>query len=118
MLYMIVNTHSAESCAFRSEDDAKALVGGFERFEQEKAPEHGVKILGSWINRPAHEAFVLADAPDAHAIDNALVESGVVRPVPHPGAGGDGHRRRGSPNRRRGARHYRRRDHRAGPAAP
>ena len=78
MLYMIVNTHSAESCAFRSEDDAKALVGGFERFEQEKAPAHGVKIVGSWINRPAHEAFVLADAPDAHAIDTALVESGVV----------------------------------------
>ncbi len=78
MLYMIVNTHSAESCAFRSEDDAKALVGAFESFEQEKAAGHGVKILGSWINRPSHEAFILADAPDPHAIDNALVASGAV----------------------------------------
>lgn len=30
------------------------------------------------INRPSHEAFIVADAPDPHAIDNALVESGGV----------------------------------------
>jgi len=77
MLHMIVNTHSPESCAYRSEADAAATVGAFESFER-IAPDHGVKIEGSWINRPAHEAFMLVDAPDAHAVDTALVESGLV----------------------------------------
>jgi uncharacterized protein with GYD domain len=77
MLHMIVNTHDPESCAFRSEADAAATVGAFDRFEQ-TAPEHGIEIKGSWINRPAHEAFVLVDAPDAHAVDTAVVASGLV----------------------------------------
>ncbi len=77
MLYMIVNTHQPESCAYRSEADAAATVGAFDNFER-IAGEAGLKVQGSWINRPAHEAFVLVDAPDAHAIDAALIESGLV----------------------------------------
>ena len=34
MLYMIVNTHNAESCAFRSKPDAVATSGAFDRFEE------------------------------------------------------------------------------------
>jgi hypothetical protein len=77
MLYMIVNTHHPESCAYRSEEDASATVGAYENFER-IAGEHGLKLQGSWINRPSHESFMILDAPDAHAIDTALIESGLV----------------------------------------
>ena len=77
MLYMVVNTHSAESCAFRGEEESRELEGAFSRFE-ELAPGLGVTVKGSWINRPSHEAFILVDAPDAHAVDAAVVDSGLV----------------------------------------
>ena len=78
MLYMIVNTHNPESCAFRSKPDAVATSGAFDRFEELVKATEGLDLRGSWINRPSHEAFVLIDAPSAHAIDDAIVESGIL----------------------------------------
>jgi hypothetical protein len=77
MLYMVVNTHAAESCAFRGEEEARHLETAFDRFT-ELAGDNGFEVRGSWINRPAHEAFLLVDAPDAHAIDELLVSAGLV----------------------------------------
>lgn len=34
MLHMLVNTHSEDSCAFRSEENREVLVGGFTRFAE------------------------------------------------------------------------------------
>ncbi len=78
MLYMIVNTHNAESCAFRSKPDAVATTGAFDRFEELVKATDGLEIRGSWINRPSHEAFMLVDAPSAHVIDDAIVELGIL----------------------------------------
>ena len=78
MLYMIVNSHNAESCAFRSKDDAIALSGAFDRMEEIFKATDGIELRGSWINRPSHEGFVLVDAPGAHVIDDILVEAGVI----------------------------------------
>lgn len=78
MLYMIVNTHNAESCAFRSKADAVATAGAFDRLEQVIAAADGLELRGSWINRPSHEAFVLVEATGAHAIDDAIVDSGII----------------------------------------
>jgi hypothetical protein len=77
MLYMVINTHSAESCAFRSDDEAQHLETAFDRFTAE-AGGKGVSVQGSWINRAAHEAFLLVDAPDTHTIDELLVSTGLV----------------------------------------
>ena len=33
MLHMIVNTHSAESCAFRGREEEEALTGAVESFK-------------------------------------------------------------------------------------
>jgi hypothetical protein len=78
MLYMVVNTHNPESCAFRSPDDATALMEPWDRFLAELAPANGLTVQGSWINRPAHESFTLVEAPSAHAIDDVLIEAGVI----------------------------------------
>ena len=78
MLYMVVNTHHAESCAFRSPEDAKALMEPFDRFTNGLAAANGITVKGSWINRPAHEGFMLLDAPSPHLIDDVLVEAGII----------------------------------------
>lgn len=74
MLHMVVNTHNAESCAFRSDEDEKILTAGIEAFQGTK--EFALK--GWWINRTAHEFFILVDAPNAHVIEDALVDAGLV----------------------------------------
>jgi hypothetical protein len=78
MLFMVINTHHAESCAFRSPEDAKAIMEPFDRFTNGLAAANGITIKGSWINRPSHEGFLLLDASSPHLIDDVLVEAGVI----------------------------------------
>ena len=78
MLHMIVNTHNPESCAFRSPADGAALSEPFDRLMDKVAEGHGITIQGSWVNRSSHEIFILAESPDSHAIDEALLEAGLV----------------------------------------
>ena len=77
MLHMVVNTHSAESCAFRGKEEEDVLVGAFNKFE-ESAPEQGLTVQGSWVNRAAHEIFLLVEAANAHVIEEALLDAGLV----------------------------------------
>jgi uncharacterized protein with GYD domain len=77
MLHMIVNTHNAESCAFRGADEGRILGDAFDRFSAD-AGEQGITVEGSWINRGAHEAFILVDAPNANAVEEALLDAGLV----------------------------------------
>ena len=78
MLHMIVNTHNPESCAFRSQSDGAAISEPFDRFAETVASAHGITLQGTWVNRLSHEIFILADAPNAHAIEEALLEAGLV----------------------------------------
>lgn len=77
MLHMIVNTHNAESCAFRGEEEEKHLVGALDGLEK-AAADKGVELRGAWINRGAHEFFILVDSPDAHTVDEVLLATGLI----------------------------------------
>jgi hypothetical protein len=77
MKHMVVNTHNAESCGFRSEEDGKAIGGALEAFGKSGA-EFGLTVDEFWINRSAHAFFILVDAPNAHVIDEALLKAGLV----------------------------------------
>jgi hypothetical protein len=77
MKHMVVNTHNAESCGFRSEEDGEAIGGALDGFGKSGA-EFGLTIDSFWVNRSAHTFFILVDAPNAHVIDEALVKAGVV----------------------------------------
>lgn len=77
MLHMIVNTHSAESCAFRGKEEAEALVPALEGLEK-VAADHGVQMRGTWINRAAHEFFILVDSPNAHVVEEVLLKTGLI----------------------------------------
>lgn len=77
MLHMVVNTHNPESCAFRGQEEGEILSAAFERFEAED-PGGVITVRGSWINRGAHEAFMLVEAPNAHVIEEAILASALL----------------------------------------
>jgi hypothetical protein len=75
--HMVVGRHNPESCAFRSEEDGAILGGAIDAFGT-AAAALGLTIEGSWIGRSSHTSFILVDAPNAHAIDEALLSAGLV----------------------------------------
>ena len=77
MLHIIVNTHNAESCAFRGRDEEVLLTRAVEGIEA-SLPGSGGTLRGSWVNRPSHETFLVVDAPDAHVIEETLLRAGLV----------------------------------------
>jgi uncharacterized protein with GYD domain len=77
MKHMVINTHNAESCGFRSEEDGKVLGGALDAFGKSGA-EFGLTVDEFWVNRSAHAFFILVDAPNAHVIDEALLKAGLV----------------------------------------
>lgn len=77
MLHMVVNTHSAESCAFRGKEEEELLVGALDRLK-DSASDNALGFEGWWVNRASHEVFMLIDAPNGHVIEEALLGAGVV----------------------------------------
>lgn len=77
MLHLVVNTHNAESCAFRGPEEEGLLVGAADRFA-DLAKERGMSTQGTWVSRATHEVFFLIEAPDGHAIERALLDAGLV----------------------------------------
>jgi len=77
MLHMVVNTHEPTDCAFRGEQEDAILRGAFDALEGASTDDK-VELRGAWVNRAAHEIFILADAPDAHSIERALLTAGLV----------------------------------------
>jgi hypothetical protein len=77
MLHMVVNTHQPTDCAFRGEGEDQLLRGAFDALEG-ASTDAKVDLRGAWVNRAAHEIFILADAPDAHSIERALLAAGLV----------------------------------------
>jgi uncharacterized protein DUF3303 len=77
MKHMVVNTHNAESCGFRTEEDGTAMGAALDALGK-SGSELGLAVDGFWINRSAHAFFILVDAPNAHVIDEALVKAGLV----------------------------------------
>ncbi len=77
LLHMIVNTHNPQDCVFRGDAESEAMRGALRRFHS-VAREHGVEPQGTWMSRAAHEIFLLVEAPNVHAIEEILVDAGLV----------------------------------------
>ncbi len=39
---------------------------------------HGSTYQGGWVSKSAHLTFIMVDAPNAHAVDDALVDLGLA----------------------------------------
>ncbi|HVM11867.1 MAG TPA: DUF3303 family protein [Actinomycetota bacterium] len=75
MLHMVVNTHNPESCGFRGDEENRILEEALDAF---KATGGEVSLKGWWVHPPGHEIFMLVEAPNAHAVQGALLEAGLV----------------------------------------
>ena len=73
MLHMIIMTHGPDTCAA-----AQAESGEMARYamthKDEVSKKHGITIQGAWVDAPAHIFYILADAPNAHAVNNLMTE--------------------------------------------
>ena len=73
MLQMVVMTHSPDTfAAVHPEIREKARSGMGQLAKVSK--KHLVTVQGSWVDFPAHQFYLLADAPSAHAINEHMVE--------------------------------------------
>ena len=77
MLHMVINTHGADTCAFRSDENREPMVGAF-RALGAAAASHGGKLENAWVNLSAHTAFLLIDAPSGHVVDEIVREAGLI----------------------------------------
>jgi hypothetical protein len=77
MLHMVVQTHTAESCPFRSEENRGAMGEAFIRITT-LGKEHGAEMKGGWVNTGAHVVFTLVEAPSAHVVNTLIETSGLA----------------------------------------
>ena len=85
MLHMVIVKHTAESCPGRSGNED--VIPCMQKLDGLLA-ERGIRTVGRWADPPAHVNYVVLDAPHAHAIVEAFMESGLashttteIRPV-------------------------------------
>lgn len=85
MLHMVILRHSPESCPGRPGNEAIRPCAHAMNDFLERA---GVKTVGRWADPPGHVNYMVLDAPSAHVILEALMESGLfahtsteIRPV-------------------------------------
>jgi hypothetical protein len=74
MLHMVIMRHSPESCPGRPEN--AALRPCFNTMG-ELLERRGIQTIGRWADPPAHFNYIVLDAPNAHAITEAVMESGL-----------------------------------------
>lgn len=76
MLHLLMLRHTAESCPSREINaDARRCFAAM----RDELTRRGVAIVGRWADPPAHQNFIVLDAPDAHTVQAYLMESGLLQ---------------------------------------
>ena len=73
MLHMAILTHGADTCAAAIAEIGEKARTGLGQLE-EASNKHGVSVEGFWVDPPGHQFYMLADAPNAHAVSDLMVE--------------------------------------------
>mgnify|MGYP001242404136 CR=1 FL=1 len=71
---MVIQTHGADTCAAADEAIGEKGKAGFGKLEA-TAKKHEVTVEGFWVDPPGHQFYMVADAPNAHAINMLMVET-------------------------------------------
>ncbi len=77
MLYLTSLNHSPDKCpgvAIEIRDRAIRMASTMTEVLQ----THGCTFEGGWVSKSAHLTFIMLDAPNAHAVDDALVDLGLA----------------------------------------
>lgn len=85
MLHMVIVKHTAESCPGRpGNEEIRPCLHKMDELLKTK----NIKIVGRWADPPGHVNYLVLDAPSAHEIQGAFMESGMgfhntaeIRPV-------------------------------------
>ena len=73
MLHMVVLTHGPDTCAAAHTEYGEMVREAMNR-KEEASKKHGVTIQGGWVDAPAHTFYILADAPNAHVVNNLMAD--------------------------------------------
>jgi hypothetical protein len=75
MLHMVIMRHTAESCPGKpGNEEVHPCINTMNDLLLKK----GVKTVGRWADPPAHINYLVLDAPSAHVILEAVMESGLI----------------------------------------
>ncbi len=73
MLHMVILTHAADTCAAALAEIGEKARSGLGQLEV-GSKKNGVTVEGFWVDPPGHRFYLLADAPNAHAVSELMVE--------------------------------------------
>ncbi len=77
MLYLTSLTHSPEKCPGVA-NEIRDRVLTMAATMTDVLQSHECSFQGGWISKSAHQTFIVLDAPNAHAVDNAMVDLGLA----------------------------------------
>ena len=77
MLYLASLSHTPEKCPGVALDirDRVLLMSST---MTDVLQSHGCTLQGAWVSKSAHLTFMVLDAPNAHALDDAMVDLGLA----------------------------------------
>ena len=73
MLHMIVMTHGPDTCAAVHPEAGEMARNAMDQID-DTSRKHQVKFKGAWTYPPGHVTYIVADAPNAHAVSNIVSE--------------------------------------------
>ena len=73
MLHMVVITHGPDTCAAVHPESGQMARNAMDKMD-EMSRKHQVTLQGRWVDPPGHVFYMLADAPNAHAISNLMMD--------------------------------------------
>ena len=77
MLYLTSLNHTPDQCpGVVTEIRDRVLLMASTMTEVLRA--HGCTFQGGWVSKSAHVTFIVIDSPNAHALDDAMVDLGLA----------------------------------------
>ncbi len=77
MLYLMSLNHSPDKCPGVVNEIRDRVLQAASTMTQ-VLQTHGCTFQGGWVSKSAHLTFILLDAPNAHAVDDATVDLGLA----------------------------------------
>ena len=77
MLYLIELRHSPDRCPGVA-NDVRDRVLRMSQDRDEVLKSHGCTWQGGWVSPTAHLTWLTLDAPNAHAVDAAVIDLGLA----------------------------------------
>ena len=68
MLFHITHVHTSETCPYHNPEKARATFGKM----LSGAEQLGVKLVGVWVDAPAHTIYIVVETDSAQKIEELL----------------------------------------------